>query len=237
MRRKLHALLPSGRGRRSYAHLGPPEAHPVEEPDEARVRLVHAHELVRDLPGAAEHVDAARRDVRLDEVPVEPPEEPRRRLTGAVVGARAARAHGDVDLARVQPAKELPHERDRLLEVSRHHGQQLPFRRRQAGADGAERAEVPGERDQLRRERRLLGQEPAQQDERPIRRSVDDEHDLERRVELGSELFQPLDERRQSRLVAIDGHDDRVARRVRAHRAPRTRARPRLPSIRESKGR
>ena len=128
------------------------------------------------------------RDLRLDELAVEPPERARRQRVAQRVVARLAHADRDVGLAARERGEEVARERDRLLQVGGHHRHVVALRHGEPGADRAERAVVARQRDQLRREARLLGEQPAQDEERGVGRAVDDEDDLERRVELAGQL-------------------------------------------------
>ena len=119
------------------------------------MRLVHAEQLVGDLARAAEDVHPARRDLRLDEPAVEPPERARREhVAQRVVARRRARRPRCRARRRASAAKKSRDERDRLLQVGGHHRDVVALRRGEPGADRAERAEVARQRDQLRREAR-----------------------------------------------------------------------------------
>ena len=60
--------------------------------------------------------------------------------------------------------------------------------------------------------RSVVGEQPTKQYERAVGGAVNDEDDLERRIELIRELVEAIDEGRERRLVLVHGNDDGVDR-------------------------
>ena len=221
----------------NVGNLDAPEAQPVEETDEARVRLVEEGELPGDVSRAREDVDTPGRDLGLNQTAVEPPEETRGDSSRRRVVPGGADTDRDIVVARMKRGEELLDERHGLLQIGGHDRDVLAACFSESRPDRVEGSEVPGQGDQLGREPTTSLQQIAKERERAVGRPVDDENRLEAAVETCGEVVQAIDEGGERVLVPVHrDHDGVSGSDVRAHEAPRIHDRPRCRSTRGSTG-
>ena len=185
------------------------KAQPYDLADERRVRFVQSHQLVAKCAIAREHIDTARRNFRLHEAPIEPPERRRRDTRRQRVAAAGANAERDVDGLGLEHAEKVEDQRLRFLQIRGHHRHVVATRSGEAFAHRGERAKVTREDDQLRGQA-ARGKRGIESLVRTVRTSIDDEHRFERVVERAVEASDGGDKLGDRRFVAVHRHDQRV---------------------------
>ena len=139
------AAAPFEAGLPIVGHEPAAEADPEDKRHQAGMRLAEFSQPCRDLPGAAEHVDAATRHVADDEAPVQPPETVRHPPRPPRIRSRASNSKHDVRFVVRQEAMEFERQRRRFLEIRGHHDHVLAGGMLQSGGDRGERPEVPAQ--------------------------------------------------------------------------------------------